>query len=75
MERIERVSLKDKTPEEEVAIIEKWMNETADKLNFALSHLDKDNFVEGQRPITEKEVQQALDEVWEKTRQLVKKNM
>ena len=75
MERIERVSLRDKTPDEALSIIEKWMNETADKLNFALSHLDKDNFIEEQRPITETEVQQALDEVWEKTRQLVKKNM
>jgi hypothetical protein len=74
MERIENINLNGKTPEEAIPIIEKWMNETAKKANYALTHIDRDNFIESYKPVTEKEVQKGMDSLWERVKKLVALN-
>lgn len=74
MERINRISLVGKTTEEAIPMIEKWINETADKANYAMTHLDDKNFSENCKPVTEETVQSALDSLWERVRKLVALN-
>ena len=74
MERINRVNLQGKTPEEAVEVMEKWMNETADKINYSLSHLDKTNFIEGGAPVLQQELQDSMDALMEQTKRMIAKN-
>ena len=39
--KIERVPLNRKTPEENLALVDKWMADTADKLNLFISDTNK----------------------------------
>jgi predicted RNA-binding protein Jag len=74
MERIGKISLQGKTTEEAVKIMEKWINDTADKANYALTHLDEKNFSEGKKPMTQAEVQQSLDAMWENVTKVISAN-
>lgn len=40
--RIDRPILDRKNPEENIAIIDKWIAETADKLNYIINELNKE---------------------------------
>lgn len=74
MERINRVNLQGKTPEEAVKVMEKWMNETADRINHSLSHLDETNFIEGKAPVMQQELQDSLNTLMEQTKRMIAKN-
>ncbi len=74
MERINKVSLAGKTPDEALPLIEKWMNDTADRINYTLTHLDENNFIEGRRPLTQEAAQEQLSELWEDVKKIVINN-
>lgn len=74
MERIGKVSLQGKSPEEAIKTIERWINETAERANYALTHLDEKNFSEGKKPMTQAEVQQSLDAMWENVTKVISAN-
>jgi len=42
---IEKPSLRGMTTEQAIATLDKWIADTADKLNYTLSHLDDSNMV------------------------------
>ena len=74
MERIGKVSLQGKSQEEAIKTIERWINETAERANYALTHLDEKNFSEGKKPMTQAEVQQSLDAMWENVTKVISAN-
>ena len=75
MDRIKKVNLAGKTPEEAIALIDHWIADVTDKLNYSISHIDKDNFVEGQEPLTKDDLEAAMKSLWDDTKKLVAKNL
>lgn len=43
---IEKPILDRKTPEENIAIVDRWISDTADKLNFMLAKLEREREAE-----------------------------
>jgi hypothetical protein len=43
---IKRPSLRGMTTEQAIATLDTWVAETADELNYVLSHLDKSNMID-----------------------------
>lgn len=74
MERIDKLKLQGKTPEEALPLIEKWINETAERANFAMTHLDEKNFIEGKQPVMQQELQENLEALWQNVKKLVSNN-
>jgi len=55
---IKKPSLRGMTTEQAIATLDTWIAQTADELNYALSHLDNSNMVNDY--VTKEEVQKMM---------------
>lgn len=68
---IEKPILNGKTAEENIQKLETWAGRITDEINYAINHLDKNNFVETEQPVTKTELENILNNKYEELRGMI----
>ena len=70
-EPITKVKLNRATPEENIALVDTWIAQTSDRINYNMNNLDLSNFSGNSEIMTRQSVQEMIDAAVSEMRRLV----
>ena len=70
-EPITKIKLNRPTPEENIALIDTWISQTADRINYNIENLDMNNFSNSGEIMTRAAVQEMINEAVSEMRKLI----